>query len=58
MRPVCTECNESAMPLLTSAVPSSSEYYCKKCHKSYEMTDGQYRIEVQIRRGSSEPVAA
>jgi hypothetical protein len=38
----CTECNGACQPLTSNTKPEASEWYCDKCHKSYNMSEEDY----------------
>ena len=52
VRPECEVCDKPLMPLLSPARPESSEFYCMKDHKSYEMTKEARAVEFQLRGNS------
>ena len=37
----CEKCDGNTQPVVSRTNPRASEFYCKKCHKSYRMDIGE-----------------
>lgn len=48
----CNDCGKACIPLVCGLHKPASEYYCKDCHKSYEMPieDVELLLQVEAQR--------
>lgn len=45
---ICEECKKICKPLLAYSKAESSEWYCEKCHLSYQMSEEDARAIMAI----------
>jgi hypothetical protein len=43
VRVVCEGCSKGCEPILSMARQESSEWYCAKCHRSYDMSEEDFQ---------------
>lgn len=48
LRPKCKICNKDMLAVPVHSLPTQSNYYCGACHKCYQMTESQRKMEYEL----------